>query len=210
MKLVYNTSTGSKVPVEIKVKRVSRDRMLQHLTTDKDKRNNWCTHDKPCGKFGKRPCCPPQVKTFDELAPKKYMYLVMVKIVLDEYYEVYPNVRESKSWLYFGMDGTHKMSRNIQNKLSTHFDGQAFRVGGCLGCQWTKQGKCKRFAPALEATGINVVWVAKDVFGETIHWRPDGSKEQMPHMISIGGIYTDEDIPMSKFKEVMEEICGLD
>jgi hypothetical protein len=141
---------------------------------------------------------------FYELKNREWMYLVFVKIVLDDYYKVYPNVKESKSWCYFGMDGTHKMTRNIQNKISTSFKGQSFRVGGCLGCQYPKTGQCKRFAPALEATGIDVVVLSKIEFGEAINWRE--SKKPMENMIAIGGIYTDEVIKPIKFKEVIKNV----
>jgi predicted metal-binding protein len=198
------TSSGAKIPVEVQVKRVTRDDMLKFQTKNKDERNNWCTQGKPCSKYGCRPCCPPKVKMFSELKEHKYMYLVFVKIELDDYYKVYPNVKESKSWCYFGMDGTHKMSRNIQNKISCSFEGQAFRVGGCLGCQYPKTGKCKRFAPALEATGIDVCKLSAEIFGEFITWRR--AKKPMKNMIAIGGIYTDEVISKSKLKEVIDDV----
>jgi predicted metal-binding protein len=179
--------------------------MLKYQIADSEIRNGWCTGgDCKCAKYGCRPCCPPKVKLFNALKARKHMYLVFVKMVLEDYYTVYPNVRESKSWCYFGMDGTHKMTRNIQNKIAESFEGQAFRVGGCLGCQYPKTGKCKRYAPALEATGINVCALSLGEFGEEIVWRE--AKQPMEYMIAIGGIYTDEDISKDKFKEVIRNV----
>jgi predicted metal-binding protein len=199
------TSSGAQLPVIVEVKKVPRSKMLEHMTTDLAVRDNWCTHDKPCSKFGMRPCCPPQVKTFDQLKVRDHAYLIMVKIDLKDYYRIYPNVKESKSWAYFGMDGTHKMTRNISNKIVSLLKGQGFRVGGCLGCQFTKTGKCKRFEPALEATGINVVSLTEDVFGEKIKWAKP--KNPMRYMIATGCVYTDEEVPASKFKELIHFVC---
>jgi predicted metal-binding protein len=155
IKTCNHTAAGAKIPIEIRVKRVSRADMLKYQIADSEVRNTWCTGGGcSCAKYGCRPCCPPKVKLFNALKARKHMYLVFVKMVLEDYYTVYPNVRESKSWCYFGMDGTHKMTRNIQNKIAESFEGQAFRVGGCLGCQYPKTGKCKRYAPALEATSL--------------------------------------------------------
>lgn len=200
------TSSGAKIPLQIQIKRIPGEQMLQYCIQDKEKRNKWCTKGQPCSKYNCRPCCPPRVKMFYELKGRKWMYLVLVKIALDDYYKVYPNVKESKSWCYFGMDGTHKMTRNIQNKISTSFKGQAFRVGGCLGCQYTKSGECKRFAPALEATGIDVVALAKAEFDEEIDWRK--AKEPMINMIAVGGICTDDEISPKQFKEVIKNVTG--
>lgn len=203
---VNTTSSGAEIPIEIQVKRVSRADILEFQTKDKKLRNSWCVQGKPCAKYGCRPCCPPKVKMFNELKTCKYMYLVSTKIVLDDYYNVYPNVKNSKSWCYFGMDGTHKMTRNIQNKIACSFEGQAFRVGGCLGCQYKKSGNCKRFAPALEATGVDVVALAKELLDLDIMWRK--AKQPMETMIAVGGIYTNEAIKPNKFKEVIKHACN--
>lgn len=204
--LSYVTSSGAEIPVYIQIERLNPDRIIEHQIHDIKQRNSWCTNNKPCSKFGQRPCCPPKCKLFDEMKRRKYMYLMSTMIILDEYYEVYPNVRDSKSWCYFGMDGTHKMTRNINNAVSTSFEGQAFRVGGCLGCQYTKSGKCKRFAPPLEATGVNVVELAKDVFDIDIVWRED--KKPMSHMVAVGGIYTDESISPKRLKKAIMDVCN--
>jgi predicted metal-binding protein len=200
------TSSGAKIPVGISIRRIPGTLMLDYQVHKTKTRDHWCTQGKPCSKFGCRPCCPPQVKMFSELKEHKYMYVIGVRIVLNDYYETYPNVKESKSWCYFGMDGTHKMSRNIQNQIAESFAGQAFRVGGCLGCQYMKTGKCKRFAPALEATGINVIELGKDILGWDITWRK--AKEPMKDMIAIGGIYTDELIMPKQFKEVIQNVVS--
>jgi hypothetical protein len=75
-----------------------------------------------------------------------------------------------------------------------------------LGCQYSKSGVCKRFAPALEATGIDVIKLAQEVMDLCISWRQP--KQPMPNMIALGGIYTNETIPPSKFKEVIENVCN--
>ena len=202
----HKTATGNMVPVLIQIKRILGTDMAKYQTFDRDLRNYWCTQGKPCAKYGKRPCCPPTLKLFNELKPKKYMYLVTTTIKVEDYYKVYPNVKASKSWMYFGMDGTHKMSRNINNKVSFAFEGQAFKVGGCLGCQYAKTGKCKRFSPALEGTGINVVKLALEEFDIGITWR--APMEPISRMVSVGGIYTNESITAIRFKEAIKHACN--
>lgn len=204
------TSSGAQIPVELQIKRVVGSAILAYTTKSKDKRNGWCNAGGcNCAKFGCRPCCPPKVKMFSELKSREYMYLVQVRIDLEDYYEIYPNVRESKSWCYFGMDGTHKMTRNINNKIVTllHQKGdQGFRVGGCLGCQFTKTGVCKNFMPALEAVGINVIDLAKGEFDSDIVWRE--AKKPMPHMIAVGGLYTDRAISPKEIRGVIANVMG--
>lgn len=195
------TKNGAAIPTTIQVQRVPIDTVLQHQIQDLDIRNRWCTQGLTCSKYGKRPCCPPQVKLFHQLKPRDRFYLISVQIKLDDYYTVYPNVRESKSWMYFGMVGTHKMTKLIANKIASAFPGQAFRVGGCLGCTWPKNGKCKRFMPALEATGINVVALTQEVFGYEIEWYQP--KQPMKVMSAIGAIYTNEPIQKIDFKEAI-------
>ena len=214
IKTHYTTaSTGARIPIEITVKRTTQEVALNHMTAkDRAERNSWCTKGKKaCAKYGERPCCPPKTKMFNEMKPHKYMYLIQVKILLEDYYTVYPNVRASGSWQYFGMDGTHKMTRNVSNKIVRAISEVGkdipFRVGGCLGCQFLKTGKCNYYMPPLESTGINVVKLAKTVFNTDIVWRVP--KESMPYMIAVGAIYTDrENIPQSKFKGVIKDVCN--
>lgn len=203
------TSSGARIPVHIEVIRVSRKKMLEHQTLDKKERNQWCLNGKPCSKYGTRPCCPPTVKLFSEMRERQYMYLILVEINLLNYYTVYPKVKESKSWVYFGMDGTHKMTRNINNQIVTrlnHAGAQCFRVGGCLGCQFSKTGKCKNFMPPLEGTGVDVVALAEDVFEKKIRWRKEN--KPMKNMVAVGAIYTDSRIPAIQFERVLKDVCS--
>jgi predicted metal-binding protein len=201
------TSSGTEIPVTIYIEKVDRDIVLKHQTLDRDERNNWCIHDKPCAKYNQRPCCPPKCKLFSELKERENMYLVAVKLTLEDYLQVSPKTKAQgqKSWFLF-MSAAHKITRNIQNNISCYFEGQVFRVGGCLGCQYTKTKVCRRFAPALEGTGIDVVALTEDVFGIEIDWfKP---KHPLQQMIAVGGIYTDENISKSKFKEVINDVCS--
>ena len=60
--------------------------------------------------------------------------------------------------------------------------------------------------PPLEATGVNVVDFAKDVFEQDIVWRE--AKKPMKHMIAIGGVYTDREISPKVIKQVILKITG--
>ena len=211
IKTINVTSTGSEVPVEFTIERIPRATVLGYVDTDKERRNEWCLRGTPCGKYGKRACCPPSVKMFHDLPAKKWLYAVQVKILLDDYYDVYPNVNESKSKIYFGMDGSHKMTRNLQNKISSALSikhkSQGFRVGGCLGCQYEKSGTCKNFMPALEATGVDVCKLAKYVLGNPIEWRPEKGQGYQDEMIAIGGIYTNDVITKEEFERMIVDVC---
>jgi len=205
-------STGAKIPIEIRVERTTREVAIKHSVADREVRNEWCTRGKPCAKYGERPCCPPKTKLIGEMRPRKYMYLVYVRIDLENYYEVYPKVKESKSWQYFGMDGTHKMTRNVSNKIVRAVTDKSqgdlpFRVGGCLGCQFPKTGKCNYFMPPLESSGIDVLAITKEIFGTQIVWR--APKESMPYMIAVGAIYSDrKSISKDLFKEAIKDACN--
>jgi len=210
MKVFKHTQGGFDLPIHFQLARVSPERVLKHqIAKDKDERNSWCLHGKPCAKYDTRPCCPPRVRMFSEYKVRKYVYLMETKLYLSDYYEVYPNVKASKSWAYFGMDGTHKMTRGISNKvikqIAQEYGGQAFRVGGCLGCQYHKTGKCNYFMPPLESAGVDLCALSLDVFKTEILWAKP--KKPMEYMIALGAIYTDEVIPKSKFKEVIENVC---
>jgi predicted metal-binding protein len=191
MKLNYKAKAGS-VPIEVRVKPISRDKILEYLTTNKDERNHWCTQGKPCGKFNARPCCPPNLKTFDELKVRKNVYLVFVKLVIADCIAEYPKLGNNP---YYGVTFSHRMTRNVSNRICKQFHGQGFRVGGCGGCQWDKTQVCKKFMPPLEGTGIDVVKLCEDQFGEVMDWYTLGKDgHRMSKMIAIGAIYTDKSI----------------
>ena len=202
-------TTGNRIPVTIEIKRVDQDTLIRYQTQDIKERNNWCTRNNPCINYNIKPCCPPKAPLFNHLKPHKFVYLDMVQISTnDYYYKAYPNIGKSKSWAYLGMEGAHKMTCNISNKIVNAFSGQIFRVGECPGCEYNKTGKCKRFAPSLQATGINVVSIAKEVFGIDITWKDD-KNEIIPLMVAVGAIYTDEVIPISKFEEaIYNSVCS--
>ena len=210
MRLEKVTSSGAHMPIEIYLKRIAPEIVLKHqIAKNRVERNSWCLRGKPCAKYDTRPCCPPRVKMFSEYKPRKYMYLMETILYLDDYYRVYPNVKESKSWAYFGMDGTHKMTRGISNKvikiIAQKFGGQAFRVGGCLGCQYHKTGKCNYFMPPLESAGVDLSALSLEVFDREILWAKP--KKPMEYMLALGGLYTDAEIPKIAFKEVILDVC---
>jgi len=197
------------LPVTIEIQKITAERVMKHVTTDLETVRNWCTHDKPCIKYNCRPCCPPRVKTFDKLKKRKSMYIIKVSIAYDDYMEYSPKTKESprQTWLFMG--ATHKITRALQNKIvQALFEkgDQGFRVGGCVGCQYSKTGECLHFMPAPEATGINVVSLTKDVFGIDICWLKN--KVPTDTMIAVGGLYTDRDISPRTIKEIILKITG--
>lgn len=204
-------ASGVRTRVEVYVERISSDRVIKHETDSKAIRNGWCTHGnkkQSCVKFGCRPCCPPNVKMFSEMKKRKYFYAILVKLSFEDYYEAYPKVANNKGRVFLTMGNTHKLTRGINNSLVEELyqkGDQGFRVGGCLGCQYAKNGTCKLFMPPLEATGINVVEFAKDVFDIDIQWL-DKSKE-INQMVAVGGLYTDRAISTSNIKAVVEKVC---
>lgn len=189
--------------MKIQVKRVLREDIIKYTITDKTVRDGWCTTNKPCPKYNKRPCCPPNIPLFSEFKHRKYLYLISAQMLFSDYYKKYPKVYKSKSVKFLTMGGTHKKTRNLVNKVAKSFNGLAFTVGGCIGCDYIKYGKCPRLCPALEATGINVVKLSKELLNTDIEW--SYPNKSMCSMVAVGGIYTDEDIKPNIFKEVIQK-----
>lgn len=207
MKLYKYTSTGNRLPVQVDLKRVDPSRVLNHkISKNREERNSLCLRGKPCPKYDTRPCCPPRVPLFEEYKSRKYVYLMETVMYLKDYFEVY----SKNTGAYFGIGGTHKMTRAINNKvlkqLAQDFGGQAFRVGGCLGCQYHKTGKCNYFMPPLESAGIDLCALSLDVFGREIIWSKPNNP--MEYMVALGALYTDAVIPKNKFKEVIRLACN--
>ena len=209
MNLIYTTKqSGISIPVQIRAQRTHRGIALAHQIDTATKRNNWCTHKKPCSQFGMRPCCPPKVSMFEDFPYHEYLYLIMVRMNLEDYFEQYPQVNASKSRIYFGLDSTHKMTRNISNAIVKPFNSpstQCFRVGGCLGCKFPKTGSCMQFFPPLEATGINVCSLTKAIFDTEIEWAPP--KSLMKTMTAVGAIYTSKQISRNQIEEAILNVC---
>lgn len=207
IKLLKRMSSGNDLPITIQIARLTRERMLSYQITSENSRNQWCSlSGKTCPKYGCRPCCPPNVKMFNKMAPHRYMYLVQVKITLEDYLEYSSGHPKNTNTKFLFMSLTHKITRNISNRIVGSFDGQVFKVGGCLGCTYSKDGKCKRFAPALEGTGIDLAAISRGVFSTDLDWSTPNN--EMLSMTAIGGIYTDELISKENLKGVVKDACG--
>ena len=205
LKLDKHTSGGNYIPVTIQVKRVKSSLLLEYQC-DLPTRNLRCTKGDGCPKYGARPCCPPKAPLFSHLKTRRFVYLVMVQIRTEDYIAMRPSMPENKK-IYFTMGGIKIISGKLVNKIVNQFEGQKFKSSGCGGCQYSKTGKCKDFQPMLEGLGINVVELTKDVFDFDIQWFIKGSRTLPDIITGVGGIYTDEVIPKSKFKEVIESVC---
>jgi predicted metal-binding protein len=205
IKTYYHTKNG-KVKVEIQIGYMTPAKVKKLQIQDKKIRNSWCTYKKPCLKYGCRPCCPPKVKLFNELKERKHFFGVMVRLNAEDYFTYSPKSKELPVRKYLFMGVAHKITRTIQNKIANSFKGQIFRVGGCLGCSYKKNGKCMRFAPALEATGIDVNMLAKQMFDTEIEWAIMGQPIDVLNMTAVGGIYTNTKITKNQFREVIKDV----
>lgn len=207
LSLNYITKQKGELPINVWVKRVLRATMLEYQIDNKEERNSWCLQEpKPCFMYNCKPCCPPKVKLFSQFPIKKYMYVVMVGISFEDYCNYSPKTKElGKRAHFLYMSAAHKISASIQNSISSSFEGQAFRVWGCVGCRYMKDGKCKRFMPPLEGTGINVIQLAEDLFDFTMLW--SNPIRPITELVALGGIYTDEEITTKEFKEVIKNVC---
>jgi hypothetical protein len=134
---------------------------------------------------------------FNELKSRKYIYLIKTKITKIDYFNYSPKSEKSKSANFLFLSAAHKITRSMNNKIVQAFQGQIFIVGSCSGCKYQETKVCKRLAPRLEGTGINVCELSKEIFNEEIQWNKPSK------MIAIGAIYTDEIIQKSKFMEVV-------
>lgn len=206
IKTSKTTADFKEIALTIQVEKVLRPKLLSFQTEDVKTRNNWCIQGrKPCIKYDSRPCCPPRVPMFEKFPAHSHAYLVAVVLTVEDYYLFSPRTAKSPQRKFLFLNAAHKITRAVSNSIVTSFDGQAFRVGGCLGCGYAKNGKCRRLCPPLEGTGINVVDLAKDVFDLDLSWGMDCTQ-----MAAIGAIYTDEIISKSKFKEVVSNVCSQD
>lgn len=205
-KTLYTAKSGVQTPITVQIVKTDIKTMLRYATNDKQERNVWCTHETSCAKYGCRPCCPPKCTLLTDMKPRRNFYIICVTADMEQYLKVHPSIATAKSWKFLALKNAHSLTRNVQNKISDSFAGQIFRVGGCLGCQYIKTGNCKRFAPSLEATGVNVVKLAKKVLDVGISWMKDGIL--MSEISAIGGIYTDEDITPAQFKAVIAQVVN--
>jgi len=205
LELDKRTTGGNYIPVKVQIKRLPPKLLLKHQC-DLNTRNSRCTQGDGCPKYGARPCCPPKAPLFSHLKTRKFVYLVMVQIRTEDYIKMRPSMPENKK-VYFTMGGIKAISGKLVNKIVNQFEGQKFKSSGCGGCQYSRTGKCRDFQPMLEGLGINVVELVRSAFNFDIQWFVKGSGK-LPDIISaVGGIYTDEVIPKSKFKEVIENVC---
>jgi predicted metal-binding protein len=205
--LEYETAKSiHPIPFYVDVRRVTREDMLKY-EVDRDTRNGWCTHVKPCSQYGMRPCCPPKLKMFSEFKPRTFVYLIAVVMKPAEYIEAYENIKNSKNAKYFGMSAAHLYTRNWARKILDQLQVKgdlAFKVGGCLGCKVKTGGACQGVRPALEAVGINVCELYKGVYGKEIEWYKNS--QLMEEMVAVAGVYTDRAIPKYDIRQIIESI----
>lgn len=201
-------STGNTLELEVEFKRVDPKSLHQFLADPKD-RNGLCTQGgkKSCAKYNTRPCCPPNLKMFDEFPQKKYLYLIKVTTTLTDYCRYSEKTAESDRKNFLFMNIGHVITRNVVNRTVNQFKGQGFRVGGCLGCTYHKDQRCKKFMPPLEGTGLILDDVVQNVFGSEIEWATTG--EPLELMTALGAIMTDEEISKARLIEAIKISCNI-
>ena len=215
-KTTYITaSTKKEMPMRIKVVKMKPKEFYNRFqkTKERDVRDEWCLRgDNKCEKFDTRPCCPPVLKLFHQFPRRKRMYLFYVEIRKKEFYKASPLVAKNQSAEFLWNGGSHKFTRIVSNRISESLsqdkESQGFRVGGCLGCQWTKKKYCKFFMPPLEGVGIDLTAVSEEVFGHKMQWFKMNEGRYIDTMVAIGGVYTDRNITKQEIKEAIKNACN--
>lgn len=213
LQMTYTTAGGVEIPMTMLLEKVNREAILPFLTNCRNDRNKWChTGGCSCAKYGARPCCPPQVKMFNEMRERKYMYLFASMIEKEAYLALYPKQAAQKGGLrdYFFMQTSHYLTRGTVGRISDIMKQpgeQTFKVGGCNGCTFSKDGRCKDLRPALEATGIDVCKMTEVLLETTIQWRKPG--EPLDYIIAVSGLYTDRKIKSTEFYEAFKIACNM-
>lgn len=206
----YITDKGIHIPTEMRLERITPKQLDKYLNKNQEERNGWCLQNNvPCAKYGARPCCPPNVPMFGKLKKRKYIYLFATVIEKEPYFELFPkqSAVKGKTRDYFFMRTSHYITRGMVGKMSNFLkqDGeQTFKVGGCNGCTYSKDGKCKDFRPALEATGINVVELSEEILDLPIQWM---SSESLDHMAAVSALYTDREVKPKEIYEAYLKAC---
>lgn len=202
-----SAQNDNEVPVKIELRRVKPEDLYPFMVDSVKDRNHQCLQGKkPCVKYGVRPCCPPKLKLFTEFPKYKYMYLVKVSMEIEDYCEYSPKTAESPRKQFLFMNMGHMTTRNIVNRTVSSFDGQPFRVGGCLGCTFTRDGRCKRFMPPLEGTGLDLHEVVKEFFGVEIDWTTE--THDLSTMTALGGLLTNREITKGAIFNAARRACN--
>lgn len=199
--------TGKEVPVNVEIRRIDPYELHKYLVKNIETRNGMCNHGKHnCAKYGQRPCCPPSLKTFDKFPQKQYMYLLKVTLSLEDYFVYSPETAKSFSNKFLFMSASHAITKNIVNRTVGSLSGQGFRVGGCSGCTFSRDGKCKQFMPPLEGTGLILDNVVAEFFDEPIEWAK--KKKGISYMTALGGLMTNENVSKAEWRKALMIACN--
>lgn len=208
LKMRIQATYNDRLPVLIHIGRCSTEDIINDdtiLCTDKKTVNAYCRNSaKVCPRYGKFPCCPPNVPTFDKLKEREYMYVIAAVISNKKYKQAYPLVAESSSAEFLSITNRQRIGKTIINSVCSLEGSQNFKSSYCTGCTYKKDGKCRMFRPALEATGINVGALTSKVLGIEIEYN------KAPKRITIvGGIYTNHKLTKNWFKEAISNVTNI-
>lgn len=190
----------------IELKRLAYSELLDKYCLPKADQGYNCTHDKACGKFGKRPCCPPRIWHITDKS-WKYFYAIYFRIPRED--NAHRDTRwDTNSFFFANWAGglINKYHTNMVNSVQNLLlpKSTILKINGCKGCIWTKQHICKnKIRPQPEGIGINVVEIVDKVFDSPVIWIKNNNR--IPYYTGLGGILTDTELKPLDFKKAIQE-----
>ena len=188
-KLDYKTTTGKTYPLTAGYASFSSKLVpVDPISTIEACRNG-------CSLYGRNGGCPPFSPNFLELS--RSYFLVLYAKILTKYYP--PKVLNGPYYTRWVFVETFlkALTKHIGESLSSSLDCYFFNSGHCDSCKpkrcAVKDGKPCRKPDArthsLEATGVLVTELLKDVFGiELLWWRPQEPNYIPKYMVKVIGV----------------------
>jgi predicted metal-binding protein len=200
-KVEYTTTTGKTYPLEIGFSSIPSGLVpVDAEATIKACRNG-------CSLYGRNGGCPPFSKKFSKI--RRNHFLILYAKMLTEFYP--PKVLNGcyyTRWVFVETFLT-SLTNRIGKKLAFALDGYFLSSGYCCSCKpkrcSVKDGKPCRKPDArtysLEATGILVTELMKDVFDiELQWWRPKEPDYVPKYMLKVIGLTREKDFNSDETK----------
>lgn len=206
----YQTTTGRQYPLEIGYGSIPTGL----VPVDAEATINACRNG--CSLYGRNGGCPPFSKKFSKI--RRNHFLILYAKMLTEFYP--PKVLNGRyytRWVFVETFMT-ALTNRIGKKLASTLDGYFLSSGHCCACRpkrcAVKEGKPCRKPDArtysLEATGILVTELMKDVFNIKLQWwRPKEPGYIPEYMVKVIGLTREKDFDADETKgAIMSALKG--
>ena len=177
-----------KIKINLLAKFIPKEKVL----VDKSCFNELC---KKCKNYGKKYACPPNSPEFNTLCKKEGLFVVLFKCNLEQIKNTseYNKIRIANSVMKSRIDKLMRaLEENLENKFKFLSSGSC-RL--CKKCNFEKQLPCKyplKMRFSLEATGINVEKITKELFGLPLLWYNHASHKAPEYTCVVAGLMCDK------------------